>query len=172
MKKNHHINYPANTDIIQSFVNIQESYPPLFDSYIDYPTVKAWLKQIRTEGFDHSMITEIIAYIYRLKNTNREAEASLLLLVSASTEDKDALYVLARELFKGTLFQTNYAAAFGIFTSLCKRGHPQATCDVALFYKNGIIVEKDKQRATKLYQIAMNAGVSRAQKHYNTLMNR
>lgn len=163
------MHYDANPDIIQSFVDIQELYNPLQDSQTDYPTVKAWLKQIRTEGFTDDMMQEILAYIYKLSKKDKPEEAALLLLVSSATQNSAANYVLARELFKGVLFQANKPAAFGIFLALAREGHLEALCDVALFYKNGITVEENKKHAAKLYKIAMDAGIQRAEKHYNEL---
>ncbi|MEA1953339.1 MAG: hypothetical protein U9O24_03005 [Campylobacterota bacterium] len=166
MNKTQDLTYNVHPDIIQSFVDIQERYTSLYTNQTDYPTVKAWLKQIRTEGFNNNMMNEILQYIYKLLQKNQKEEATLLLLVSAATEDDKANYILARELFKGELFELNEAAAFGIFTTLSNKGDAQALCDIALFYKNGIVVEQNKKHACKLYKEAMEAGIERAEKPY------
>lgn len=160
---------PANPDIIQDFVNLQEFYPPLDESNNDYPTVKAWLKIIRTDGFDEKMMQEMLRFCFKLIETNKSEEASLLLLVSCASQDDTACYVLARELFKGKLFRPNLSASFGMFSNAARNGNAEALCDLALFYKNGITVDKNKKHAKKLYQQAMNAGVTRAKNHYESL---
>jgi hypothetical protein len=57
---------PPNPDIIQDFVNLQEFYPPLYESFTDYPTVKTWLKIIRTKGFDEKMMQEMLRFCFTL----------------------------------------------------------------------------------------------------------
>ncbi len=158
--------YNPHPNIIQDFVDIQECYTPLYTSQIDYPAVKAWLKQIRIEGFSNNMMDEILQYIYTLLQKEKYEEATLLLLISAATEHDEANYILARELFKGDLFEVNEATAFGIFSTLSSKGHIEALCDMAHFYKNGITVKKNKQHAIKLYKLAREAGVERAEKQY------
>jgi len=158
--------YNSYPNIIQDFVDMQECYSPLYTDEKDYPSVKAWLKQIRTEGFTNPMMDEILRYIYKLLQKEQREEATLLLLISSATEHDEANYILARELYKGELFEANKAAAFGIFSTLSSRGHPQALCDMGYFYKNGIMVKKDKQQAVNFYRLAMEAGVERAKKQY------
>lgn len=158
-----------NPDIIQSFVNLQEFYPPLEESDNDYPSVKAWLKIIRTEGFDDKMMQEVLLFCVSLIENKKYEEASLLLLVSCATHNDSACYILAREIFKGKLFKANPSASFGMFSHSANNGNAQALCDLALFYKNGISVKKNKKHALQLYKQAMNAGVTRAIKHYEIL---
>ncbi len=158
--------YNSHPTIIQDFINMQECYTPLYTNEKDYPSVKAWLKQIRTEGFTNLMMDEILRYIYKLLQKGQCEEATLLLLVSSATEHDEANYILAREIYKSELFETNEAAAFGLISTLASRGHPQALCDMGYFYKNGIMVKQDTQQAVQLYKLAMDAGVARAKKQY------
>jgi len=160
---------PPNPDIIQDFVNLQEFYPPLYESETDYPTVKAWLKIIRTQGFDEKMMRQILRFCFRLIKKAKYEEASLLLLVSSATGDDAAYYILARELFKGKIFTANPSASFGMFTQAARNGNAEALCDLAFFYKNGISIDKNKTHALKLYTQAMDAGVQRAKTHYESL---
>jgi len=158
-----------NPNIIQSFVNLQEFYPPLEESTHDYSSVKAWIKVIRTEGFDEKMMREVLLFCFTLIEKGKYGEASLLLLLSCATENDSACYVLARELYKGKLFTANPSASFGLFSNSARKGNAEALCDMALFYKNGITVKQNKKHALKLYEQAMNAGVKRARNHYEAL---
>jgi len=160
---------PPKPDIIQAFVDMQEFYPPSYQSNTDYPTVKAWLKVIRTEGFDETMMQEILIYCFKLIKKKKYEEAAQLILVSSATENDSASYVLARELFKGIIFAPNLPASFGLLSNLAQKGKAEALCDLALFYKNGISVNKDKKYALKLYKQAMDLGVQRAKKQYDML---
>jgi len=47
--------------------------------------------------------------------------------------------------------------------------YPEAICDLAQFYENGIEVDKDKKKAEALYQEAMDLGIKRAMKHYERM---
>jgi len=160
---------PANPNIIQDFVNLQEFYPPLYESESDYPTVKAWLKIIRTQGFDEKMMEDILKFSLRLIQKEKYEEASLLLLVSCATQNDGACYLLAREIFKGKLFRANPSASFGLLANSARNGNAEALCDLAFFYKHGITVDQNKKHARKLYQQAMEAGVQRAKNHYESL---
>ncbi|MDQ7046433.1 MAG: hypothetical protein Q9M39_01950 [Sulfurovum sp.] len=124
---------PANPDIIQNFVELEEFYPPLHESENDYPSVKAWLKQIRLEGFSEEMMKEIILYYFRLIKKEKYEESAQLILVSCATHHDNACYILARELFRGLLFEANPSASFGMFSTLARGGHAEALCDLALF---------------------------------------
>jgi TPR repeat protein len=160
---------PPNPDIIQDFVNLQEFYPPLYGSDSDYPTVKAWLKILRIEGFDEKMMQEMLHFCLALIKKEQYSEASLLLLVSSATRNDNACYILAREIFKGKLFTANPSASFGMFSYSARNGNAEALCDLAFFYKNGITVDKNRKHALKLYKQAMEAGVKRAKIHYDSL---
>ena len=158
-----------NSEIIQDFIILEETYPSIYDSEEDYTSVKAWLQHIKISGFNNKMMQEIIKYIYNLKEKNRYSEAIQLLLVSAATEDELAQYVLARELFIGKLFHKNIAASFGIISQLAQNNFAEAVCDLGYFYKNGIIVDKDKSKAKTYYYQAAQLGVKRALKSYQEL---
>jgi TPR repeat protein len=163
--------YPANANIIQGFVELQESFPPLHNSYQDISTVKAWLKHIKNLGFTDEMMQEVIVYFYKLKNQQKYEEASQMLLVSAATEHELASFILARELVLGQLFEKNEAAAFGMLNTLAEHEHLDSICDLAYFYKNGLVVEKDIATAKHLYKKAADAGLKRAQQSYNRLLD-
>lgn len=156
-------------DIIPKFISLQETYPSLIQTQIDYPSVKAWLRVIKNDGYDFMMMREIIEYIFRLLCKEKIEEATLLLLVSSATNDDLPMYILGRELYKGELFCENKIASFGIFTALMERDYAEAICDLAQFYRLGIVVKKDLKEATKLYKISFDAGVERAYTHYKEL---
>ena len=44
-------------------------------------------------------------------------------------------------------------------------GYPEAICDLAQLYENGIGIDKDKKKAFELYQDAFELGVERADAH-------
>ena len=168
--KNNELHYQEpNPNIIQEFIDLQEIYPPIHTPTTDFDTVKAWLKIIKIQGFSQKTMQEVLIYIYKLFKKNKHEEAILLLLVCAATKDDQANYLLARELFKGRNFCTNYPASFGIFSMLSEKGHYEALCDLAHFYKNGITIKQNKKQAKKLYKIAMDAGIVRAKKNYHLL---
>jgi len=116
-----------------------------------------------------AMMQEILVYCFKLIKKGKYEESAQLILVSSATEDDNACYVLARELFKGILFASNPTASFGLFSNSARNGNAEALCDLALFYKNGISVDKNKKYALKLYKQAMEAGVQRARKQYEML---
>jgi TPR repeat protein len=115
------------------------------------------------------MMQEILRYCFKLIQKGKYEESAQLLLISCATQDDSACYVLARELFKGILFEPNPTASFGMFSNSARNGNAEALCDLALFYKNGISVDKNKKHAKKLYKQAMDVGVERAKKQYEKL---
>jgi TPR repeat protein len=149
-------------DIIQDFIDLQEFYPPLHDTQSDFPSVKAWLKHIRFSQFTETMMLKIMQYIFNLKRVEKYEEAAQLLLVCAATKDIFANYVLARELHIGELFTKNSSASFGLLMALEEERHPEAICDLAYFYKNGIATLQDLDKAKTYYTVASSLGVRRA----------
>jgi TPR repeat protein len=162
--------YPENEHIIEAFVETQEAFPPLHNSERDIPEVRAWLKHLKNLGFNDDMMEEVIIYFYKLKNKQKYEEASQILLVSAATQHNLPQFILARELFSGQLFETNHAASFGILNTLAQKEHLDAMCDVAYFYKYGLVVPKDLATAKEYYKKAANGGLKRAQQNYEQLL--
>jgi len=160
------MNEDTYTDIIQDFVELQEFYPTLYNTESNFPSVKAWIKQIKTSGFNDKMMSEMVKYILVLKEKNKLEQSAQLLLISAATENTLANYILARELFFGILFKKNETAAFGIITALAEKDYPDALCDLAYFYRYGVAVKKDIPLAKKYYYKAASLGLKRALKSY------
>jgi TPR repeat protein len=80
--------------------------------------------------------------------------------------------MLARELFKGNLLEKNLAEAFTLINRLAMDDdYPEAICDLAQLYENGIGIGKDRDRAEILYQTAMELGIKRAAAHYARLQH-
>jgi TPR repeat protein len=153
---------PAIPDIISRYISAEEYYQPLLQEVVDYPSVKAWLCQIKDIGFSDKMASMMIAHILALRSQGRHDEASMLLLVSVAAEEKQAIYLLGRELYLGEFFPQNHAESYQIFRTMANEGNVEAICDLALFYEQGMVVQKDLETAKKLYQRASGMGLGRA----------
>ncbi|WP_052746147.1 tetratricopeptide repeat protein [Sulfurovum lithotrophicum] len=152
--------------IDQKLKNMLTQYPSLHESSERYVSVDNWLLKISNRGYTEKEIEEIISHILKLKESNGIAEAAQLLLISAATESKFAQFMLARELFKGELLEKNLPEAFTLINRLALDDYPEAICDLAQFYENGIGIGKDRKKAEELYREAMEQGVKRAALHY------
>ena len=163
------IQYKAIPYIDQKFKNMHVQYPPVVEAEETFPSVDAWLIQISTKGYSEENIEEILQYIDNLGD-DRKDEASELLLASAATESKYAQFRLARALYQGILLQKNPAESFTLINRLANYDdYPEAICDLAQFYENGIGIDKDKKKATELYKEAMEMGIQRASAHYERM---
>lgn len=163
--------HPPIPTIIQDFVEIQELYKPVENTNSNFSSVRIWLNQIKTIGYSDRVAREIHHLISTLTEKEQSEEAALLLLVSVATKNNFFHYILAKELFKGKILEKNIPASYGLLHSLADSGNNEAVCDLALFYKHGIIVEKSRNMALKLYKQAADAGVIRAKTHYEALKN-
>ena len=155
--------------IIKDFVEMQEMYQPVENSHRNFSSVQVWLNHIKNVGYNNALMEEIHALIIQSEKDEKSEESALLLLVSVATQNTFFNYVLAKELFKGKILEKNIPASFGLINILAKEGNHEAICDLALFYKHGIIVEKDHAMALQLYKQAAAAGVTRAKTHYDSL---
>jgi len=156
--------------IDQKLKNMQTQYPPLLAAQENYTTVNNWLLKISNEGYSEKEVEEVISHVGKLKENNAVAEAAQLLLISGATESKYAQFILARELFKGEILEKNLPEAFTLINRLAMDDdYPEAICDLAQFFENGIGIDKDKKRAEMLYKEAMELGVKRAAAHYERL---
>jgi len=163
------IHYEAISYIDQKFKNMIKQYPPIHNSDTEYTSVNAWLHKISNKGYFESEIEKMIKHIEQLITTNK-AEAAQLLLITAATESKYAQFRLARELYKGELLEKNLSESFTLINRLAMNdNYPEAICDLAQFYENGISTKKDKEKAEELYKEAMKQGINRAINHYNRL---
>jgi TPR repeat protein len=80
--------------------------------------------------------------------------------------------MLARELFRGEILEKNLPEAFTLINRLAMDDdYPEAICDLAQLYENGIGIDKDKRKAEALYKESMDLGVKRAKAHYERLHN-
>ncbi len=162
--------------------SIPSSYPPI--SYIDqkirnmlnqYTLMMATserskeeerlLYKISLEGYTEEDIEQAIESVNRLKEEGKLGEAARLLLTAASTESIFAQFMLARELFKGEILQRDLPEAFTQINRLAMNDYPEAICDLAQLYENGIGIAKDKKKAFNLYQDALELGIKRAEPH-------
>ena len=165
--RSHH--YKAIPYIAQKLNSMKKQYPPIERSYEKFDSVENLLTKISQEGYTEEEIEETLTYIKKLTEESKETEASLLLLVCAATESKFAQFMLARELYKGTLLTKDVLEAFTQMHSLALEDYPEALCDLAQFYEHGIGTSKDKKKAEQLYKEAMDFGIKRAEKHCKRL---
>jgi len=159
--------YRAIPYIDQKFKNMHTQYPPVQENNEDYASVNTWLLQISNDGYTNDEVEEMIAYITKLAEENSLAEAAQLLLIAGATKSKFAQFILARALYKGEILQKNLSESFTLINRLAMDDdYPEAICDLAQFYENGISIDKDKKKAETLYKDAMDLGIKRAVGHY------
>jgi len=156
--------------IDQKFKNMYTQYPPVQENNEEFSTVNAWLLQISNDGYTDDEVEEMIKYITKLTEANSLAEAAQLLLISGATKSKFAQFMLARALYTGKILQKNLPESFTLINRLAMDDdYPEAICDLAQFYENGIGTDKDKKKAEALYKEAMDLGVKRAIGHYERM---
>ncbi len=159
--------YESITYIDQKFKNMHTQYPPVHESDEKFSSVNAWLLQISNDGYTNDEVEEMIKHITKLAEANSLAEAAQLLLISGATKSKFAQFMLARALYKGEILQKNLPESFTLINRLAlDDNYPEAICDLAQFYENGIGIGKDKKKAEVLYKDAIDLGIKRAMGHY------
>jgi hypothetical protein len=167
------LNYRPIFSIKEQFHDACDKYPPVRSTAQPYDSVEKWIDQISYEhGYTETDVEKTVIDALKLAETSidsRGAEAAELLLLSGLTEDAFGQLILARELFKGRLFEKNVAEAFERIEELAEREYPEAICDLAQFYEHGIGTKKNRKRAKALYEKAMHLGIKRAQKHFERL---
>ncbi|WP_415406218.1 tetratricopeptide repeat protein [Sulfurovum sp. CS9] len=162
--------YRAIPYIDQKFKNMHTQYPPVQESDESFSSVNAWLLQISNDGYTNDEVEEIIKYITKLTEENSLAEAAQLLLISGATKSKFAQFMLARALYAGKILQKKLPESFTLINRLAMDDdYPEAICDLAQFYENGIGIDKDKKKAEALYKDAMDLGIKRAISHYERI---
>ena len=169
-KENIPSQYRAIPYIDQKFKNMHTQYPPIQESDENFSSVNAWLLQISNDGYTNGEVEEMIKYITKLTKENSLAEAAQLLLISGATKSKFAQFMLARALYTGKILQKNLPESFTLINRLAMDDdYPEAICDLAQFYENGIGIDKDKKKAEELYKEAMGLGIKRAISHYERI---
>ncbi|SFV67560.1 hypothetical protein MNB_SV-13-1060 [hydrothermal vent metagenome] len=161
--------YNAIPHITQKLIYMEKRYPPHKSSNEKYESVDKLLEQVSTEGYNDDEIDEVLASIKNLIVIEEAEEASELLYICASTESQFAQFMLARELYTGTLLKKNIEASFSLMDILAKKEYPEAFCDLGQFYEHGIGTMPDLIKAESLYKEAMEKDIKRAKKHYSRL---
>lgn len=161
--------YDAIPHISQKLISTKKRYPPIQKTYETFDTVEALLTKISQDGYSESEIEEMTTYIKQLIVKGNYTEAAELLLVCGSTDSKFAQFMLARELYTGSVLSKNIAEAFTLMNTLAIDDYPEALCDLGQFYENGIGTTPDTMKAESLYKEAVNLGIKRAKKHYTRL---
>jgi hypothetical protein len=161
--------YKAMPYISQKFISMKKQYPPIQKTYEKFDTVESLLTKIADEGYTEAEIEEMITYIYKLMEKAEYTEAAQLLLVCAATESQFAQFMLARELYTGSVLTKNIPEAFTLMNTLAVDDYPEALCDIGQFYENGIGTSPDLVKAEAFYKESANKGIQRAKKHYTRL---
>ncbi|PHS41308.1 MAG: hypothetical protein COB07_02220 [Sulfurovum sp.] len=164
--------YKAIPYIAQKLESMQKQYPPVEAAYENFSTVENLLKKISQKTYTEEEIEETLTYIKKLIEDSDYSQAAQLMLICAATESKFAQFMLARELYKGTLLRKNVPEAFSLINTLAMDDYPEALCDLGQFYENGIGTRKDKKRALELYKEAIDLGIKRADSHHARLQKR
>ncbi|HIP28412.1 MAG TPA: hypothetical protein EYG82_04480 [Sulfurovum sp.] len=161
--------YEAIPHINNKFNNLYTQYPPIEHTQSRYYSVENWLLQVSTKGYTEAEVETRIKDAEKLKHTNL-GESAQLLIAAGATDSPYALFQLARALFIGDILQKNIPEAVTLIHYLAiNEEYPEAICDLAQFYEQGIEVEKDKKKAEALYKQAMHLGIQRAKKHYQRI---
>ena len=163
------ISYAAMPHISQKLISMKKRYPLIQTTDEKFDTVESLLTKIAQNGYTESEIEEMIAYIQKLIKKTQYTQAGQLLLLCAATESKFAQFMLARELFKGSILRKNISEAFTLMNTLATDDYPEALCDLGQFYEHGIGTTSDPVKAERLYKEAVNLNIKRAKKHYNRL---
>ncbi len=157
--------YPPISYIDQKIRNMLNQYPLMMATSEHSKEEEKLLYKISLEGYTEEDIEKAIESVNRLKEEGKLGEAARLLLTAASTESIYAQFMLARELFKGEILQRDLPEAFTQINRLAMNDYPEAICDLAQLYENGIGIAKDRKKAFNLYQDALELGIKRAEPH-------
>jgi hypothetical protein len=171
-EKENTLSYKAMPHISQKLISMKKQYPPIQKTYERFDTVEALLTKIAQEGYTETEIEDMVKYIGKLIEKTKYTEASQLLLVCSATESKFAQFMLARELYKGSVLTKNIQESFTLMNTLATEDYPEALCDLGQFYENGIGTSQDLMKAEGLYKEALDLGIKRAKKHYTRLKKR
>jgi hypothetical protein len=161
--------YDPMPHILQKYITMKKRYPLIQKTYARFDTVDTLLNKISQDGYTEAEIEEMLTYIKKLMEKSKYTEAAQLLLVCASTESRFAQFMLARELFIGSVLQKNIPESFTLMNTLALEDYPEALCDLGQFYENGIGTSPDLLKAESLYREATSLGIKRAKKHYTRL---
>jgi hypothetical protein len=157
--------YAPIPDIRNRLIVSSYEYPSIQTTAQKFSTSELFLAKIENEGYNENEIEEMLEYIKSLIAHKKYAEASELLLVTASTESSFARFMLARELYLGRILKKDIAKAFNLMNELAIKDYPEALCDLGQFYENGIGTTPDLVKAEALYNAAFHFGIQRAKKH-------
>jgi len=160
------LSYKAIPHIAQKLISMKKQYPPIQKNYEIFDTVEALINKISQEGYTESEMEDMIFLIEKLIEQAKYTEASQLLLVCGATQSQYAQFILARELYKGSVLTKNIQESFTLMHILATNDYPEALCDLGQFYENGIGTSQDLIKAERLYKDALDLGIKRAKKHY------
>ena len=165
----HPSKYDAMPHITLKLIDMKRRYPSIQKTYEKFETVEALIQDIEKKGYSEEEIQTYVESTKTLIDNAQYTQAAQLLLVCAATESKFAQFMLARELYRGSVLSKNIDESFALMSSLAIDEYPEAQCDLGQFYENGIATSTDMDKAKELYKDAASAGIQRANKHYTRL---
>lgn len=152
--------------VTEKLENMTNQYPSPHQNTEPFAALTNLLTKISQSSFTEDDIEKSVTEVKKFMDAEQFSQATQLLLLSAATPSPFAQLILARELYKGVLFEQNIPQAFRILNTLTMDDYPEALCDLGQFFEHGIGTKKDKKRAQELYRESMNLGIKRAADHY------
>ncbi len=163
------LTYAPISYIDQKLRNMRNQYPQVEETSERFESEERLLYMISLEGYSEADIEHTIDKVFALLEEGKLGESAHLLLIAAATESLYAQFILARELYKGKILQRDLPEAFTQINRLAMNDYPEAVCDLAQFYENGIGIGKDKKKALELYEDALELGSKRADAHLSRI---
>ncbi len=163
------LTYEAMSHISLKLIDMKRRYPAIQKTYEKFEEIENLIIKISQQGYSEEEIQNAIESTKTLISNAQYTQAAQLLLVCAATESKFAQFMLARELYVGSVLSKNIPESFALMSALAIDDYPEALCDLGQFYENGIATKVDTNKAEELYKGAVDAGIQRANKHYSRL---
>jgi len=163
------LTYEAMSHISLKLIDMKRRYPAIQKTYEKFEEIENLIIKISQQGYSEEEIQNAIESTKTLISNAQYTQAAQLLLVCAATESKFAQFMLARELYVGSVLSKNIPESFALMSALAIDDYPEALCDLGQFYENGIATKVDTNKAEELYKGALDAGIQRANKHYSRL---
>ncbi|NOR55902.1 MAG: hypothetical protein GQ531_06810 [Sulfurovum sp.] len=160
------LEYEAMPHISLKLMDMKRRYPAIQKTYEKFESIEDLIQSISQTGYSEAEIQEALESTKTLIANAQYTQAAQLLLVCAATESKFAQFMLARELYVGSVLSKNVSESFALMSTLAIDDYPEALCDLGQFYENGIATKADVTKAEELYKGALDAGIQRANRHY------
>lgn len=126
----------------------------------DYEQAMFWYKKVIAESELEGQVRRAQFHLQELEEKIAEKEAGDRLKTEAENGKPEAQFDY------GNIFnlEENYAEAFKWFSKAAEHGEPRAQTELAVIYYDGLGgVKQDRQKAVKLWNMALSQGRERAQ---------